>query len=155
MGFTRWHMSCSRLIRHHCVCIGMAVVAAKSVVVRGGGLGAINAAYFQRKPDEVPAGFSKTCKEMNWPPKATWQQLSDGKRPWFEAENDAYIYFNRADGQWWIDSPSGAGAYVARSDTDVPPMSGWSALHGIPPVVPVVEIHDQELWLTIVGDSEK
>jgi hypothetical protein len=27
--------------------------------------------------------------------------------PWWEADNDSYIYFNRGDGQWWLDGPDG------------------------------------------------
>ena len=122
-----------------------AAAAAKSVVVRGGGLSAINMAYAARDPAVVPAGFARTCLEMSWPALATWRQLSDGKRPWFEAENESYIYFNRGDGQWWIDSPSGAGAYVAKSDSDGPPATGWSVLPGIPKPAPVVEMHENEL----------
>ena len=35
---------------------------------------------------------------------------------WYEHDNEAYIYWNRSDGRWWIDVPSGAGAYVSDDD---------------------------------------
>ena len=42
----------------------------------------------------------------------------------------AYMYKNVADGQWWIDEPSGSGVYVALSDAPLPPTTGWHALQG-------------------------
>ena len=36
-----------------------------------------------------------------------WERLSDLKRPWFEASNGAYIYWNAQDRHWWVDEPSG------------------------------------------------
>lgn len=65
---------------------------------------------------------------MKWDTVQLWNQLSDNKRPWYEAENESYVYWNRVDGKWWIDGPSGAGVYIVKHDGWVPPKNGWVAL---------------------------
>eukprot|EP00965_Chrysotila_dentata_P261845 6214379-Pleurochrysis_carterae.AAC.1 len=62
------------------------------------------------------------------------------RRAWFEAESGAYIYWNRSDGNWWIDEPSGAGAYIAQSDQQLPPTEGWKPLPGTKLPLPTVEL---------------
>ena len=62
--------------------------------------------------------------------------------PSTQAPNEAYMYWNRGDGKWWIDVPDGAGAYIALSDALDPPVSGWTALPGKKGPVPVVQVHD-------------
>jgi len=60
---------------------------------------------------------------------------------YFQAENEAYIYWNRADLHWWIDLPSGAGAYICESSSDVPPTEGWRPVtDGIAMPVPTVRV---------------
>ena len=47
------------------------------------------------------------------------------------------IYHNTADGCWWIDVPSGAGAYKAEAPAHAPPSHGWQQLgkeHGLVPI---------------------
>ena len=70
-------------------------------------------------------------------------RLSDGKRPWFESDNESYVYWNRADGKWWIDEPSGAGKYIVFSDGELPPARGWAALPGAEMPLPTVEIVEE------------
>jgi len=69
-----------------------------------------------------------------------WELLTDLRRPWFEAESGAYVYWNRGDGSWWIDDPSGGGVYIIKSDTDEPPARGWSKLPGASDPLPEVEL---------------
>lgn len=84
-----------------------------------------------------------------------WRRLSNGQSPWFEkADDHCYIYYNRGDGNWWIDGPDGLGVYVAALSvagvTDegsgidwaalLPPVEGWEALTGGKEPCPMVEI---------------
>lgn len=101
-----------------------------SVRVSSAGSTLVNGAYQQRNAVIVPRGFAKVCEEMGWPTAGMWEKLSDMKRPWYEASNGAYMYWNQSDRQWWIDEPSGAGVYVALSDDESPPTRGWRALPG-------------------------
>lgn len=55
-----------------------------------------------------------------------------------QAPNEAYMYWNRGDGKWWIDVPDGAGAYIAQSDALDPPADGWQTLPGKRAPVPAV-----------------
>ena len=67
-------------------------------------------------------------------------RLADQALPWYEMENGAYVYKNVADGQWWIDEPSGGGVYVVPSTAPLPPTDGWRALpQGLSPL-PKIEI---------------
>jgi hypothetical protein len=120
----------------------MAATAASTtgVLIRGAGEASTNGLFTARSPTVVPNGFARTCDEMGWPSEPTWKKLSDAARPWYEHENEAYIYWNRNDGRWWIDVPSGAGAYIAASSAVDPPSSGWKALPGMKAPMPVVTV---------------
>ena len=52
----------------------------------------------------------------------------------------AYIYRNKADGQWWIDEPSGDGVYVAPRTAPLPPTGGWRALKRDAITLPQLEV---------------
>ena len=121
----------------------MSVSSCKSILVRGSGETAVNGLFAPRDPSTIPAGFRRTCVEMNWPTDVMWKKLSDGKRPWFESDNESYVYWNRADGKWWIDEPSGAGKYIVFNDGELPPATGWSALPGALMPLPTVEIVEE------------
>lgn len=75
-----------------------------------------------------------------------WRRLSNGRTPWFEKEDECYVYYNRGDGQWWIDGTDGLGLYVARADVMgegkelLPPKEGWEALTGGKEPCPMVEV---------------
>lgn len=81
-----------------------------------------------------------------------WRRLSNGRTPWFEKADECYVYFNRGDGQFWIDGKDGLGLYVARADVKgeeeaeeawarlLPPEDGWEALTGGKEPCPVVEV---------------
>eukprot|EP00954_Amorphochlora_amoebiformis_P023509 1360482-Amorphochlora_amoeboformis.AAC.2 len=105
---------------------------------------------------------------MFWEPKEMWEELSDQKRLWFEAgqcryiassvkinvfnkilENGSYIYWNKSDGRWWIDGPSGAGVYIVADKVahlgrgEFPPSDGWKALQGSRKPLPTVEVGEK------------
>ena len=67
-----------------------------------------------------------------------WKSLSDLEKPWFEADNGAYIYFNKGDRQWWIDEPNGSGVYVSGRATSLPPADGWKPIGSSPSPLPTV-----------------
>lgn len=94
--------------------------------------------YAPRSANVVPEGFAKVCIQQRWDVQGTWQRLCDFRKPWFEAENGAYIYFNKGDGQWWVDEADGTGVYVSRRDTPLPPADGWEPLGSSPMPVPNV-----------------
>mmetsp|Transcript_255 Transcript_255/g.393 ORF Transcript_255/g.393 Transcript_255/m.393 type:complete len:364 (-) Transcript_255:138-1229(-) len=111
----------------------------RSVNVQASGAESVNKKYTERPAWVIPMGFSLTCAEMKWDSEKMWNQLSDQKTPWYEAENGAYIYWNKGDGQWWIDAPDGKGLYVVSSPAaEFPPSEGWQALSGAPPKLPKV-----------------
>jgi len=116
------------------------VEALTSIHVLGAGEGSTNGKYVPRSPALVPAGFTRTCDAMGWPSTVMWQRLSDSTSTWYEAPNEAYIYWNRSDGHWWIDLPSGAGAYIAQSSSTLPPFTGWKALPGNKSPLPTIEL---------------
>jgi hypothetical protein len=99
----------------------------------------VNQVYTERNPDNIPLGFSLTCAEMQWDSEKMWLQLSNQKSLWYEAENGSYIYWNKGDGQWWIDAPDGKGVYVVKADSSAPPSAGWKSLPGAPRPEPSVE----------------
>jgi len=114
------------------------------VVVRGSGVDEVNQEYAEQPAAMVPRGFAITCNKMGWDSKKMWLKLSDQKTPWFEAPNGSYIYWNRSDGQWWIDEPDGGGVFVALASPSLPPRNGWqplSAAAGSAPDVEVVDDH--------------
>jgi hypothetical protein len=108
----------------------------------------VNMEYEWTSATTVPPGFERVCIQNRWGAQSTWEMLNDG-RPWLRASNDAYIYLNSADGQWWIDKPNGAGVYVAAQDDRdasefAPPAKGWTALSSSYNPVPSVELIDYE-----------
>ena len=66
------------------------------------------------------------------------------RRPWFEAESGAYIYWNRGDGNWWIDDADGGGVYIARGSDDLPPKDGWVVLPTAQLPLPDVRVETSE-----------
>ena len=102
--------------------------APQQISIRSAGFQHVNGVYEQQSPTNIPAGFDRTCRAMNWNTEQMWKQLSDQSRPWYEAENESYVYWNRGDGKWWIDGPSGAGIYIVKNDALFPPKIGWIAL---------------------------
>ncbi|CAE7833576.1 trmH [Symbiodinium sp. CCMP2592] len=99
----------------------------------------VNVVYTQRDAKVIPVGFSLTCAEQRWDAEKMWLQLSDQKTPWYEADNGAYIYWNRGDGQWWIDAPDGKGVYIAKASAEKVPSDGWRALPGVAGPLPSVD----------------
>ena len=88
----------------------------------------VNGEYKPRNAAEIPRGFAATCAASNWAPVATWHELSEAGRTWFESANGSYFYWNRGDGRWWLDGPSGAGLYAALDRGKVPPQTGWTGV---------------------------
>ena len=87
--------------------------------------------YLPQAPSDIPVGFAKVCKKSFWNTEVMWEQLSDLRTPWYLKEDDAYIYFNKGDGKWWLDHPLGHGLYIARGqggENAVPPTDGWESL---------------------------
>ena len=97
----------------------MSQLAAALVTVAHAAVQDVNGEFSPRLAAVVPEGFTKTCEEMGWNDTEMWARLSDGRRPWFEAKNGSYIYWN-TEGRWWIDGPTGAGLYVCRSAQPLP-----------------------------------
>ena len=74
-----------------------------------------------------------------------WERLN-GNGSWWESDNGSYIYLNRGDGKWWMDSgETGLGLYICSSRGEepaaAPPADGWEPLSGaalpLPTVLPV------------------
>ena len=82
----------------------------------------------------IPPGFRSVCEQQGWDPEATWEKLNGADNGvWFShMENKAYIYQNKEDGLWWIDSPDGSGVYKGKGTSWSPPGSSirWTALDG-------------------------
>eukprot|EP00816_Leptocylindrus_hargravesii_P004454 CAMPEP_0196815694 /NCGR_PEP_ID=MMETSP1362-20130617/51281_1 /TAXON_ID=163516 /ORGANISM="Leptocylindrus danicus, Strain CCMP1856" /LENGTH=121 /DNA_ID=CAMNT_0042192743 /DNA_START=170 /DNA_END=535 /DNA_ORIENTATION=+ len=110
------------------------------VSVQGSGETDENVVFRPQDPLRIPAGFDRTCQKARWNTQGMWDQLSDGTSPWFEADNESYIYWNRGNKKWWIDGPSGAGLYTNDAYTELPPPSGWVALAGAKEPLPNVVI---------------
>jgi len=110
--------------------------------VSASGSQGVNQVYVERDPQVVPLGFSLTCAEMGWEAEKMWLQLSNQRTPWYEAENGAYIYWNKGDSQWWIDAPDGKGVYVAKAQVSDAPADDarWKQLPGAPGPLPKVEL---------------
>merc|ERR1740130_912 len=89
--------------------------ANSTVRVKGSGVESVNTHYEWTSATVIPPGFETVCVQNRWGVESTWKMLNNGK-PWLRASNDAYIYLNSADGQWWIDKPDGDGVYVAPQD---------------------------------------
>jgi len=76
--------------------------------------------FSARPSSAIPAGFAKVCVQQGWGVEKTWKQLNDASRDWFESDNGAYIYYNKGDGQWWIDEPGGNGVFKAAAPSHAP-----------------------------------
>ena len=117
-----------------------------TVRVTGSGVESVNEEYEWTPATIIPPGFEKVCVQNRWGVESTWEMLNKG-RQWLRASNDAYIYLNSSDGQWWIDKPDGAGVYVVPKEQscDVagessPPSTGWRALSPSYNPAPLVEV---------------
>jgi hypothetical protein len=78
----------------------------------------------------IPSSFDKVCQENKWDTRATWNKLN-GKASWFAHANGSYIYFNKADGKWWLDGPDGLGVFTAGPKGVVAhavPSQGWEPI---------------------------
>ena len=74
------------------------------------------------------------CEASGRGAAATWASLN-GAREWWEAPNASYMYLNRGDGLWWLDSgETGLGMYVAKAEGAgagagaAPPADGWRVM---------------------------
>ena len=112
----------------------------QKIIVQSAGCALVNGIYEEKPPTQIPAGFDRTCKSMSWNTEKLWKQLSDQQRPWYEAENESYIYWNKGDGKWWIDEPSGGGVYIVKNDDTLPPKNGWISLSTKYNPLPLVEV---------------
>mmetsp|Transcript_8522 Transcript_8522/g.21012 ORF Transcript_8522/g.21012 Transcript_8522/m.21012 type:complete len:160 (+) Transcript_8522:322-801(+) len=112
-----------------------------TIRVKGSGVESVNTDFEWTAATKIPPGFERVCRENSWGVESTWDMLNKNK-PWLRASNEAYIYLNNADGQWWIDKPDGAGVFVAPKiqGEDTPPASGWRALSPLYNPAPSVEI---------------
>merc|ERR1712032_766643 len=97
------------------------------IVVDGAGFKELNQEYFATSPDEIPTGFEWVCRQKGWNASDTWKELN-GDSIWFKAPTQAYIYWNKSNGVWWIDEPSGNGVYIAKAPSWAPPQTGWKPL---------------------------
>jgi hypothetical protein len=82
--------------------------------------------------------FDSKCRQ--WDATKMWLRLSDQKRVWYEADNGSYIYWNKGDGKWWLDGPSGAGLYIVEDSGKTPPVKGWGRLRGAKLPLPTLEL---------------
>lgn len=110
-----------------------AMAAAVAVRVRNSGVPSVNVEYSWKSAHSVPPGFTKVCQANSWSVDDTWQRLNNGREWLCSTSNDAYIYFNAADGHWWIDEPEGMGVFIAPSEgggneKHLPPVRGWQSL---------------------------
>merc|ERR1740133_690886 len=97
--------------------------ANNTVRVKGSGVESVNTHYEWTPATVIPPGFENVCVQNRWEVESTWEMLNNGK-PWWRASNDAYIYLNSADGQWWIDKPDGDGVYVAPKEDQAAAQQG-------------------------------
>ena len=116
-------------------------VDVQSIVVQGAGRDDVQGSYVAAPASEIPKGFDDVCKANAWTTAKMWTQLNRGAT-WFKHEtNGAYIYFNNADMNWWIDAPSGDGVYKAPGPAHAPPANGWELLGDYAPVPASVRIY--------------
>jgi len=102
-------------------------ISIDKIKVEGTSVGDVNMDYISTNANEIPPGFDKVCQEQGWNTEKMWGKLNNGQ-PWYKAANDAYIYWNNADGCWWIDRPNGLGVFKAKAPQWAPPQSGWKPL---------------------------
>jgi hypothetical protein len=105
-----------------------------SIKVFNSGVASANGLFLPQPPSTIPQGFAKVCVKSRWDTNQMWEQLTDLRTTWYLKDDDAYIYFNRGDGKWWLDAPEGHGLYVTQAKVedgkvaDVPPAGGWQSL---------------------------
>ena len=107
-------------------------VRVRRVVVGGAGEAVVNGEYAAAPSSRTPGGFARVCVANGWDTSAMWAKLGGGDE-WFAAANGAYIYYNHADGMWWIDAPNGDGVYKAPAPRHAPPAVGWQLLGDFAP----------------------
>jgi len=107
------------------------------ILVDGAGFKELNQEYLATSPDEIPTGFEWVCRQKGWNALDTWKELN-GDSTWFKASTQAYIYWNKSNGVWWIDEPSGNGIYIAKAPSWAPPQTGWKALGPFGPLPSLV-----------------
>jgi len=107
------------------------------IVVDGAGFKELNQEYVATSADEIPTGFEWVCRQKGWNAADTWRELN-GDSIWFKASTQAYIYWNKSNGVWWIDEPSGNGVYIAKAPSWAPPQTGWKALGPFGPLPSLV-----------------
>ena len=107
------------------------------LTVSGAGSAIVNGAYQLRSPSVIPEAFAHVCRESKWEPRTMWTRLN-GEGAWWESDNTSYVYFNKVDSKWWLDSGlTGLGLYItlAGQRTEAPPLIGWQAMgEGVQPV---------------------
>ena len=107
------------------------------IVVQGAGYKEVNQEYLATPAEEIPTGFEWVCRQQGWEAGDMWRKLN-GSAPWFRAANEAYIYWNKSEGVWWIDEPAGNGVYIAKAPAWAPPQTGWKALGPFAPLPTLV-----------------
>merc|ERR1719409_679521 len=84
------------------------------VTIMNAGNPAVNGDYMVRDAFKlIPEKFALVCDQNGWNTQNMWAKLSGAgsrhghvqRTVWFESPNKSYIYFNVADGHWWIDGP--------------------------------------------------
>lgn len=102
------------------------------IEVMKAGFGPVNGVYFRVAASSIPDSFARVCiDDLKADPKSTWAQLN-GNGDWYKLreeggkakDNGSYIYYNKGDQHWWIDGPSGMGAYKSRGPAHAPPANG-------------------------------
>jgi hypothetical protein len=86
--------------------------------------------FSRQDPATIPDGFDSVCRSNGWNTEGTWNKLN-GNASWFAHDNGSYIYFNKADGKWWLDAPDGMGVFVAGPSgvtSHAVPSHGWALL---------------------------
>jgi len=95
-------------------------VPIERITVMNAGVAAVNGDYEARDLASIPEKFALVCEQNGWDTAGMWAKLAGaGGRgaaggQWFEAPNKSYIYFNVADGHWWMDGPDGLGVFKSR-----------------------------------------
>ena len=109
--------------------------AAEKIVVFADARPEVSGEYVAKPREEIPATFAAVCVDNGWDVDVTWKKLNGGEDgAWFKkTTDDAYLYFNALDGEWWIDGPDGLGVYKGPSGSPRAPMGmsiAWRAIDG-------------------------
>ena len=97
------------------------LASAHTIRINGAGVPSVVGSYAQRKPDMIPEGFALVCRNMRWDVKKTWHTLSDLRRPWFEAENGAYMTGTLTTGSGGSTSPMAVASTSRRTTASCRP----------------------------------